>query len=471
MKRFCVDLSTFFTQLDPFPDFLQDIKIQCSDNVCLQGNKLLLCIGSPYLRHIMEFGTDPIIRLPGVPSKPMEKILTFLHQGELRLEDEEIHDFLNTASDLQIQGLEHEIADFLRSEAATPTLVVTEESSNHTNGPNNDQSEAETMALDHGIAMADSDDDSHDFPESSCDAQDTTFSAAETTLSAPESVLFSHEPITGARETAADIPATKNLVETKDLGSDFSLNTLEADTVPILLSSTLIVTSGAPHHEETFDRERSLENQVVEDEGVEYEDLEDEGVEVKEMEGKGVEDGDNVAEDVQNEDAENTDMNDQGVAGLEPTIPEVENDESMEALNSNSDAKYESKNPSQSLNMAKLLRDISNTTPMLPILKIPSFKLKVVEDPKLELGPNVLDDSGFGPSSDHDMANESTSATSHRKGSGSSRVGKSLQRRYRLRPRSSMVMGLSGKVWQCDKCNYWHYYQYALDRHQYCWNH
>jgi hypothetical protein len=37
---------------------------------------------------------------------------------------------------------------------------------------------------------------------------------------------------------------------------------------------------------------------------------------------------------------------------------------------------------------------------------------------------------------------------------------------YRFRPRASLVMGISGKVWQCDRCTYWQYSQHQMLRHQ-----
>ena len=114
---------------------------------------------------------------------------------------------------------------------------------------------------------------------------------------------------------------------------------------------------------------------------------------------------------------------------------------------------------------ARLLKEMSSS---LPILDGDSEKrmlkmwrsLKMWNADKETKEHELHDDSG--------MASEDDSETPTKSKNWKVRYSPYLTPRRELRIRAKEVMGLSGSVWQCERCDFWAYYKRDIRRHQSC---
>ena len=85
---------------------LHDVTLVCKDGE-INAHKLILFGGSNFFQSVFTKNNHqhPLIYLKGIKVKNMEAILDFLYNGEVRIAEEDLKFFLETAEDLEINGL------------------------------------------------------------------------------------------------------------------------------------------------------------------------------------------------------------------------------------------------------------------------------------------------------------------------------------------------------------------------------
>ena len=85
---------------------LHDVTLVCKDGE-INAHKLILFGGSNFFQSVFTKNNHqhPLIYLKGIKAKNMEAILDFLYNGEVRIAEEDLKYFLETAEDLEINGL------------------------------------------------------------------------------------------------------------------------------------------------------------------------------------------------------------------------------------------------------------------------------------------------------------------------------------------------------------------------------
>ena len=73
----------------------------------IKAHKLVLCACSPLFRSMLSRAThpEPMIFLHGVGAEEMEAILTFMYEGQVNVNQEDLAGFLAAAEELRIRGL------------------------------------------------------------------------------------------------------------------------------------------------------------------------------------------------------------------------------------------------------------------------------------------------------------------------------------------------------------------------------
>ena len=87
-------------------DFM-DVTLAFDDNEQIRSSKFMLSICSPFFRRILKRNSHlhPLIYLKGIKSGNMRKIIDFIFHGEICVFEEELDAFLETAKDLEFNGL------------------------------------------------------------------------------------------------------------------------------------------------------------------------------------------------------------------------------------------------------------------------------------------------------------------------------------------------------------------------------
>lgn len=103
--------SVFFSNAEKLchGSLLTDVVISASGTL-FQAHKLVLSVCSKFFQDvfsqtILQQSSNTVIYLKDVEAKHMQLLLSYMYRGEVDVEDNELADFLKTASGLQIKGL------------------------------------------------------------------------------------------------------------------------------------------------------------------------------------------------------------------------------------------------------------------------------------------------------------------------------------------------------------------------------
>ncbi|XP_050529100.1 protein tramtrack, beta isoform isoform X2 [Daktulosphaira vitifoliae] len=104
-NEFHTSIITSFRHLLDQEDFI-DVTIAC-EGQSFTAHKVVLSACSPYFRSLLKANPcqHPIIILRDVKKKEMEALLSFMYNGEVRINQENLPEFLKTAKSLQVRGL------------------------------------------------------------------------------------------------------------------------------------------------------------------------------------------------------------------------------------------------------------------------------------------------------------------------------------------------------------------------------
>merc|ERR1719186_690256 len=111
-ESICFSSATFETGIKSSLKELQerknfcDVTIAC-ENQQVEGHKAVLSGGSLLFKNILKLNpqSHPLIFLTDVNFSYLLKILDFMYQGEVYIDQQELTDFLNAANDLKVKGL------------------------------------------------------------------------------------------------------------------------------------------------------------------------------------------------------------------------------------------------------------------------------------------------------------------------------------------------------------------------------
>merc|ERR1719186_2097552 len=105
LNEFENNVKTYWQQLQFETDF-RDITLACDDG-SIKTHKVLISSCSPVLKSILKLNINshPLIYLRRVRHKDLQNLITFMHQGEVDIAEEDLSVFLEVAEDLQVRGL------------------------------------------------------------------------------------------------------------------------------------------------------------------------------------------------------------------------------------------------------------------------------------------------------------------------------------------------------------------------------
>ena len=113
-EKFCLKWNDFahiaaksFNNLREEKDFF-DVTLVSEDQVQFDSHKVVLSASSQFFKKILRLNTHnhPLLYLHGVHSTSLQLILDYVYQGEVKVFQEQINQFLDVASKLNITGLQ-----------------------------------------------------------------------------------------------------------------------------------------------------------------------------------------------------------------------------------------------------------------------------------------------------------------------------------------------------------------------------
>ena len=114
MEKYCLKWNEFegniresFRKLREEQRFF-DVTLATDDGQHIQAHKMILSAGSDFFSDIFMKSnhTNMLIYLKGISSAELEHVTDFLYNGETFITQEELKQFLETAQDLQVKGLQ-----------------------------------------------------------------------------------------------------------------------------------------------------------------------------------------------------------------------------------------------------------------------------------------------------------------------------------------------------------------------------
>jgi len=92
---------------------LTDVTLVGDDRIRIEAHKIVLCAGSSMFRDFFlnNAHPHPMIYLKGMKQTDLKSVLEYLYYGETTISQQILNDFLKTAKDLEICGLDTEIED------------------------------------------------------------------------------------------------------------------------------------------------------------------------------------------------------------------------------------------------------------------------------------------------------------------------------------------------------------------------
>ena len=96
-----------FRSLHKDEDFT-DITLACEDGQELEAHKVMLAAVSPFFQKLLKTKkhAHPLIYMRGIKSANLLAIVNFIYNGEVRINQEDLHDFLSVAKELKLTGLD-----------------------------------------------------------------------------------------------------------------------------------------------------------------------------------------------------------------------------------------------------------------------------------------------------------------------------------------------------------------------------
>ena len=113
MEKFCLkwndfqtNVTSMFSRLRREEDFF-DVTLVSDDQQHISAHKLVLSASSQLFKNILRktSHSNPLIYLNGFSSKELNFVMDYIYQGEVKLFQDDLDDFLNVAQKLQIEGL------------------------------------------------------------------------------------------------------------------------------------------------------------------------------------------------------------------------------------------------------------------------------------------------------------------------------------------------------------------------------
>eukprot|EP00091_Calanus_sinicus_P020448 TRINITY_DN5589_c0_g1_i1.p1 TRINITY_DN5589_c0_g1~~TRINITY_DN5589_c0_g1_i1.p1 ORF type:complete len:171 (-),score=26.08 TRINITY_DN5589_c0_g1_i1:11-499(-) len=85
-----------------------DVTLVTDDGYQIQAHKIVLGVGSKFFKDIFRTSTNtnPYIYLKGIRIDELKHVLNIMYEGEANVAHEEVENFLETAQDLHLMGLE-----------------------------------------------------------------------------------------------------------------------------------------------------------------------------------------------------------------------------------------------------------------------------------------------------------------------------------------------------------------------------
>jgi len=104
---FEANIRNSFKKLREEQDFF-DVTLACDDGYQIEAHKMILSAGSPFFSEIFRKNKHPtpFIYLKGINRFNLEHVVDFLYNGEAYVAQDELSNFLETAQELQVKGLQ-----------------------------------------------------------------------------------------------------------------------------------------------------------------------------------------------------------------------------------------------------------------------------------------------------------------------------------------------------------------------------
>ena len=85
-----------------------DVTLATDDDHQIEAHKIILSAGSEFFNNIFRKTkhSSPFIYLKGIKRVELEHVVDFLYNGEAHIAQEELKNFLETAQELQVKGLQ-----------------------------------------------------------------------------------------------------------------------------------------------------------------------------------------------------------------------------------------------------------------------------------------------------------------------------------------------------------------------------
>ena len=107
-NKFQENVTAGFGMLREDQDFL-DITLISGDGQSIHAHKVVLASSSPFFLNLLKTNKHPhpLMYMKGVAVKELLAILDFIYLGQANIFQEDIHDFMAVAEELQVKGLAH----------------------------------------------------------------------------------------------------------------------------------------------------------------------------------------------------------------------------------------------------------------------------------------------------------------------------------------------------------------------------
>merc|ERR1719430_1802878 len=141
---------------------LSDVTLVTDDGQHIQAHKIVLSAGSKFFSDIFmksNLGSSMLVYLKGISGGKLEPIIDFIYNGKVFITQEQLKGFIETGKELQVKGLENELAEIAGTIAEIP--MNTQES-----GYSYDSHEEENT-----LTVSDADDDDYAIEVNGVDLQ------------------------------------------------------------------------------------------------------------------------------------------------------------------------------------------------------------------------------------------------------------------------------------------------------------
>ena len=115
MEKFCLRWNDFDTNIREYFRELReehsyfDVTLATDDHDQIKAHKIILSAGSNFFNEIFkknDHNSNMLIYLKGINRRYLENVVNFLYNGEVYVTQEELNEFLETAQELQVKGLQ-----------------------------------------------------------------------------------------------------------------------------------------------------------------------------------------------------------------------------------------------------------------------------------------------------------------------------------------------------------------------------